>query len=149
MIWSELKENVYFEDGSLRDIYIKDVSEQDWAKFVDYLGENNHIEWFNHLKCVSESKPNFQTILEQFQFGVEAVPPIKIFISTLQINAHIFSEDEIECTIDPKEFQSIEDHDILVSFLKKISSEINKTIIVAPENMPEFVLFEINSKKSE
>jgi hypothetical protein len=47
MNWKRLKEEVYFEDGSLRDIYIFDTSIEDWKKWVDLVNREYRVSFYN------------------------------------------------------------------------------------------------------
>ena len=38
--WRELKNKIYYLDGSLRDIYIHGTTRDDWQKWVDFVNEN-------------------------------------------------------------------------------------------------------------
>ena len=48
MEWQYLKNKLYFVDGSLRDIYVKDVSREDWEKWINFVNENYEVE-FNYF----------------------------------------------------------------------------------------------------
>lgn len=43
--WHELKENIYFEDGSFRDIYVFDINLEEWKKWVNFVNQNYEIEF--------------------------------------------------------------------------------------------------------
>jgi hypothetical protein len=43
MEWKELKEKVYYLDGSLRDIYIHNTTKEDWKIWADFVNEHYRI----------------------------------------------------------------------------------------------------------
>jgi hypothetical protein len=45
--WEKIKENIYFLDGSLRDIYKNETTENDWKKWIDYVNKNYKILKFS------------------------------------------------------------------------------------------------------
>ncbi len=65
----------------------------------------------------------------------------------MQINAHFFSESEIENNIDPREFNSIEDHNKLIKYMTELSVILDKEIILTPENEHETTLLKVLKDK--
>jgi len=47
MNWKELKDEIYYWDGSYRDIYVLCTSLTDWEKWITYVNANYKINWFN------------------------------------------------------------------------------------------------------
>ena len=50
----------------------------------------------------------------------------------------------MENDIDPREFNSIEDHDKLIKYMIDISILLDKIVILTPENERETVLLKVN-----
>jgi hypothetical protein len=144
MEWDYLKENLYHWDGSWRDIYIKDTSKDDWEKWISFVNEYYRIEWYNPITDILETKIDFKVIKDIFEGNSEYVTTANVFIEDIQINAHFFTANEIENDIDPREFNSKDDHFKLMNYLKAISKLLRKQVILTPENSNEIILLTVN-----
>lgn len=146
MNWFRLKENVYYTDGTLRDICVKLTTREDWKIWVDYINENYRVIWYNSKTEKEENQIDFQIVEDYWNGNEDSLSTAKIFIDKIQINAHFFDDSEIENDIDPKEFIAIEDHEKLIKFMSEVSILLEKEIILTPENEHEIVLFKVNNK---
>lgn len=146
MNWKILKETIYYWDGSWRDIYVFDVVEEDWIKWIDYINSIYRITWYNGKTDKTETKVDF-TVIKAYWAGNEAfISTANVFLDQIQINTHFFEETEFESDIDPREFNSIEDHYRLIGYLKELSQLIEKPVYVTPENAPEKKLITVDKK---
>ena len=124
--WEEIKKTLYFVDGSLRDIYINNISVNQWKKWITYINKNYRLNWNN------EDKINFRIIKKNWSENI--VPETaKIFIGNIQINCHFFCDFEND--IDPKEIQNINDHNCIINYMKNISVELDTVIYLSGENI--------------
>ena len=69
MNWTELKEKIYYWDGSWRDLYILQTNLADNLKWTNYVNENYRIDWFNGLTQTNEKKIDFEVIKEFWNGG--------------------------------------------------------------------------------
>ncbi len=146
MNWTALKETIYYWDGSWRDIYIFDVAEEDWIKWIDYINSTYRISWYNGKTDKDEAKVDFNVIKEYWASNGDLISTANVFLGQIQINTHFFSETELESDIDPREFNSIEDHNRLIDYLKDLSHLIEKPVYVTPENTPEIKLITVDKE---
>ena len=58
-VWHELKEKIYFEDGSLRDIYAFDINLRDWEKWVAFVNQNFQVEFLDKETDTNEIRDRF------------------------------------------------------------------------------------------
>ena len=144
MDWSELKKEIYYLDGSWRDIYVLQTNRRDWEKWVDYVNENYRVDWFNCKTEKEEQNVDFSVIEEYWNGAVDLRSSANVFVDKIQINAHFFTESEIENDIDPREFNSIDDHHKLINYLANLSKLLNKQVILTPEDTPETILMKID-----
>jgi len=149
MNWKELKDKIYYWDGSWRDIYVLRTSLSDWKKWIDYVNANYKIDWFNGKIGTNQEQVDFDVIKEYWGGNSDLCSTAKVFIDNIQINTHFFAEFEIENDIDPREFNSMEDHDRLTKYMSDISTLLNMEVILTPENEHETVLFEIDKASIE
>jgi hypothetical protein len=143
MNWTDLKDKIYYWDGSWLDIYVLQTNRVDWKIWVDYVNKNYRIDWFNGKADKDENQIDFSVIEEFWGGDQDLCSSAKVFIDKIQINAHFFDESEIENDIDPREFNSIDDHNKLIKYMSEISILLDKEIILTPENEHETVLLKV------
>lgn len=143
MNWRELKDKIYYWDGSWRDIYVLQTNRVDWKIWVDYVNKNYRIDWFKSKADKDENQIDF-SVIEEFWSGDEDLcSTARVLIDKIQINAHFFDDNEMENDIDPREFNSIDDHNKLIKYMSDISILLDKEIILTPENEHETVLLKV------
>lgn len=108
MNWTDLKNKIYYWDGSWRDIYVLQTNRGDWKKWSEYVNKNYRIDWFNSKSYKDENLIDFNVIEEFWSGNRDLCSTAKIFIGKIQINAHFFDEAEMENDIDPREFNLIQ-----------------------------------------
>jgi len=143
MNWIELKDKVYHWDGSWRDIYVLNTNRSDWERWVNYVNKNYRVDWYNGKVEKDETKIDFNVITEFWGGNDDLSSTARVFLDKIQINAHFFDDNELENDIDPREFNSIEDHNMLIKFMSDLSRILDKEIVLTPESEHETVLFKV------
>ncbi len=137
MDWKYLKDNVYFSDGSLRDIYVLNSSRADWIKWIDFVNDNYKID-FNYFNDKGEPTHNNKILYEPIFNTWDGISNIivdsTVHIDDVLIKCYFFSEEEIENDIEPSEVKSLENHNRIMDYLKSISKILNKEVILTIEN---------------
>ncbi len=149
MNWDDIKNKIYNWDGSWRDIYVHETNHQDWEKWIDFVNSNYQIEWNIFENESSRDKIDFQIIKDYWSGKGENCSTANVFIDKIQINAHFFDDSEIENDIDPREFNSIEDHNNLIDYMTSLSKTLSKYVYLTPENCPEIRLIKVNGDSVE
>jgi len=149
MNWDEIKNKIYYWDGSWRDIYVHETNHQDWEKWTDFVNSNYKIEWNIFETESNRNKIDFQIIKDYWSGTGDNCSTAKVFIDKIQINAHFFDDSEIENDIDPREFNSIDDHQKLIDFMTSLSKTLDKSVYLTPENCPEIRLIKVNGDSVE
>lgn len=149
MNWNHLKNKIYAWDGGWLDIYIHHTTSSDWEKWIRHVNQHYEIDWYNGRAEKDESKIDFTVIQEYWAGNSELISTARIFIGPIQLNAHFFEEGTIENDIDPREFKSIDDHHMLIRYLKGISKVLEKEVTVTPENCPEIILMRVKGEVIE
>ena len=141
--WHELKEQIYFEDGSFRDIYVFDINLEEWENWVNFVNQNYEVEFVYGETEQRTFSIDFSAVKKYWStkdaFGNFAT----VKIGEININCHFFMPSEFENDISPKEFKSLDDHKLLTDYLKELSTIFNKKVLLTWENSPEFVLLEV------
>ena len=139
MIWEKIKTDIYYSDGSLRDIYVLDSTIEDWKKWIDFINENYQVkfEYFdNQGNKKIESKINFDEVSKYWN-NYENPISAEFLVGEVLLKCYFFSIDEIENDFFPEEVKTIEQHNLIIEYLKSISKILNKEVILTPENYSE------------
>lgn len=147
MTWSELKERVYFVDGSLRDIYVLDINHDDLEKWSQYVNTNHVVEFYDSRVGLTVDNVSFHAVLQTWTEKERESVMTTIRIGAITINCFFFDQNEIENDIDPKEFNSIQEHDSLVAYMKDVSKLLNKEVILTHENAKEAILIKVKGEE--
>ncbi|MBT1689480.1 hypothetical protein [Dawidia soli] len=141
MHWQELKDEIYFEDGSLRDIYVLDITRADWQKWIDLVNRKYTVEFYDARTGITNDKIDFKLVKEYWDSnGEREVIQACIKIGSTNIMCYFFDSSEIENDLNPKEFRSKTDHDSLVDYLDDIAAALNKEVYVTNENTNDSIL---------
>lgn len=136
--WKNIKW-IFEPDGALRDIYVQDVSLNEWRKVIDLINEKYQVA----------NQINKDYVVEYLtdETGEIESKSASIFLGKIQLNCHFVLEDQIEFDLDPKEVNSIEDFELIEGFMIEISKLINSQITLADENNPKLPLIKIDANK--
>ena len=122
-----------------------ETDKSDWRKWIDYVNQNYTIQWYNGKTANEESQINYDVINEYWNGNGDLCVIAKIFIDKIQINCHFFSDLEIENDIDPREFNSIDDHNKLMKYIEDLASILNKDVILTPENEQDIIVMLVSN----
>ncbi|RYE37344.1 MAG: hypothetical protein EOP48_28900 [Sphingobacteriales bacterium] len=143
MNWKELRDKIYYQDGSLRDIYIKDTTQEDWRKWVDYVTANYPVAFTTHDGDVTSDKIDFSKVVDLWNGSLDSSISATIHVGGILVKAYFFSDEEIENDITPKEVNTLDDHNGLVEYLMGLSKALKKNVVLTPENEPETTLISV------
>lgn len=147
MNWQELKEQIYFEDGSFRDICAFNLTLDDWKKWCEFVNYNYEIEFIDKETDRKQSSIIFSEVEDFWQGKTETVKLATIKLGEINVNCHFFAVDEFENDITPSEIKSLEEHKILVDYLKNLSKLFSRQIFLTCENAPDLVLVEVSNSE--
>ena len=139
MIWEKIKTDIYYSDGSLRDIYVLDSTIEDWKKWIGFINENYQVKFKyfdNQGNKKIESKINFDEVSKYWN-NYENSISAEFLVGEVLLKCYFFSIDEIENDFFPEEVKTIEQHNLIIEYLKSISKILNKEVILTPENYSE------------
>jgi hypothetical protein len=147
MDWNKLKETIYFEDGSLRDIYVQETTIQDWHKWIEHVNSHYTVAFYNGRAQRNEEYIDFEVIKDFWAGKHDLLSTVTISISNIKIKAHFFVVSEIENDIQPREIQSLDDHTALLNDLNDISNALNKPVILTEKNAMNHILLAVHPMK--
>jgi hypothetical protein len=134
MNWEILRKKIYYIDGSLRDIYVKDTNMQDWEKWIDLVNTKYEVKFNNVLSGEIESQINKSIVFDYWNGKTDLLNNVTIYLGDILVKCYFFGGNEIENDITPTEINSIEDHNRLVDYLKDVSACLGKEVMLTPEN---------------
>lgn len=145
MNWQDIKNNVYFLDGSYRDIYILNTTKEDWKVWADFVNSNYKTSFFIHETQIREEKIDMNKVLDYWNGKFNNCSTASVFLGNIIVNAHFFDDEQIENDITPTEINSIEDHNRLIRYMTELSNVLQKNVFLTPENEPEIVLISVKN----
>lgn len=129
-------------DGSLRDMYVFNMSIDDWSKFLSVASLRSLTYSFDGE---AQSLPSVERIFAE-RGGSHL---LAIQVGSIAVNCHFFVVSELELDIDPREVCGALQHAQLLEFAEAIASALQKPIFVTPENTPESPLLSFDPSASE
>ena len=143
MEWNDLKANIYFKDGSLRDIYVLITNMDDWEKWTEVVNQNYVVEFYDRRTGSKISSIDFNKVIECWQGinedGVYAI----INLDGILLNCYFTDKSEIENDFSPNEIKTITDHNSLMKYLTGISKTLNKPVLITSEMRKSEVLVNV------
>jgi hypothetical protein len=133
VLWEDVRQG-FEPDGSLLDAYVFDTTVADWQAFVDLVRSRGW--WFAYsedgqarrlperVEVVLARRTEMAVLLQ-----IRPVPEVLI-------NAHFFTEEEIEVDFDPRELQGQEQLNVVCAFLRAVGRRLGKPMVLTPENGP-------------
>ena len=131
-------------DGSLRDIYAFDADEALWDRFLTKILTSGYRREFWHGQLPHGLPANFSRIKQ-----LQKTDPttLKLFVgSSIQVNCHFFTLDEIELDIAPHEVQTAPEQASLVEFMSWLSRTLKRVVYLTHEGAPNDVILEIDCR---
>lgn len=146
--WNDIKW-IFEKDGALRDIYVQEVSANDWGKIIDLINKNYEVYFGETGESKNNQKIDKKYIIEYLtdQNGEKVSKSASIVVDQIRLNCHFFLKDQIEFDIDPKEINSIEDFELIENFMLEISKTTYNQVTLTDENRPDFPLIKIDVNK--
>ena len=149
MDWQKLKDNIYYSDGSLRDIYVQNTTKDDWQTWADFVNTNYKTSFHIYETEVKEGTVDLSKVFDYWNGVHDTCPMATVYVGDILVNSYFFGDTEIENDITPKEINSIEDHNKLLEYLIGLSKALNKKVILTPETTPETILISVDKDNVE
>jgi len=144
--WNNI-EWIFEKDGALRDIYVQNSTISDWEEVINLLNSEHKILYGNSEKNFT-NQIDLDYVKKMFtdKTGELEIKFVKINLNGISVLCHFFLEEQIEFDINPTEIKTELEFIEIMSFMKSISSKLEKQITLCGENQPEFPLIKIDIK---
>jgi hypothetical protein len=136
--WPEFKEAAFYQDGSLRDIYVHDTQIDDWNRAAQFIAQKYQLQFlgeWHQLKFPDDLDRLFPTgdLIDRPVLGID--------ISGVTLTCHFFDTEKIELDLLPSEVSDPERLDAVFDFLRGLASAVGKRADLTEENVPDAVIF--------
>ena len=131
--WAQVEQD--FElDGSLRDIYVRSATIKDWRAVYNLLKRNTTLGF-----CLDGDVAALpEDVTEVFAMRPLRSPMLRVDLGCVTVVIHFFTDEEIECDIDPRDVKSQVELDAVLEFLKEIGDCVAKPVLLTLENCREY-----------
>ena len=143
--WDDIQ-FIFKPDGTLRDIYVQEVSIGDWEKLIDFLNENYNLKYGIQSTTIIDKEYTIGCLKDKS--GEMVRKSVSIDLGGINANCHFFLPDQIEFDIDPKEINSGDDFEKVEKFMTSISETIKNQVTLTGENEIEIPLIKIDVTKN-
>ncbi|MFD2248411.1 hypothetical protein [Pontibacter ruber] len=143
--WKSIKEELYYEDGSLRDIYVFDTNKEDWKSWSSLVNEQYEVEFYNGRIRKTEEIIDIKEVYKFWKNPDEFTDSnhATIKLGNVIVKCYFFIESEIENDIDPKEVKTERDHLAVIEYLQAVATKLHKNVVMTPEMTEEHILLKI------
>ena len=131
----------------MRDIYITPATLDDWRASYPLLRDQPGAEY----SVDGAVQPLPDSVEQAFAVRPSASPMLRFRVGCALVVFHFFSEDEVECDLDPNEITSQADLDALLAFVRQFGDATRKLVLITPENNRErpFITYDPGRKYFE
>lgn len=122
--------NIFFDDGSLRDIYITETSLEDWKIIWELMKSFN-------LTISIDGDPNEKIpkdVTDIFQVRKEKAVHSRFSYKGVDIVCYFFSINEVEFDVSPREVYTMMEANSVFEFMEILSRLISKDVSLSIEN---------------
>jgi hypothetical protein len=135
-MWIDRRDS-WERDGSLRDIYVFETSEADWARFLRFARETYRTEFLVDL----QPRPMPDTPHEIFALRERDPVLLRVFLNHIQLNCHFFWMGDLELDLDPREIDDADDERRVTTFVDGLGQALQRPVVMTFENAPELVAY--------
>jgi hypothetical protein len=131
---SEMIAEVFFRDGSLRDIYVLDCGLSDWVLAAKLL-ESDYALRFEGAWTGSRFPPSVASLFPSCAHSELTL--LTVGAGELNLCCHFFSTEEIEFDLSPRDVTDNGKVEDILKFMRRLALATGKKVILTPENMRE------------
>jgi hypothetical protein len=128
----EVLRDVFFCDGSLRDLYVKNVSFADWLTLLKVA--KTYPVSIHPADLDLFGRPTEDSLF------TDLTKLLAIDAGGVTICCHFFTPEEIELDIDPREVKGNEQVAAVFSFMHRLADALVKPVLLTPENAEDHPL---------
>jgi len=141
MDWLTVKRDVYFEDGSLRDIVADGMSLEKWELLCSFLEENDSVR----VRCDgSELDDDFNySLVDKMLSDNEHSYVASFNVCNVILHTYFWDSQQLEFDLSPNDVDSFEKHTAILSFMKQLATILQVKIKMTGESWHDMSLMEV------
>ena len=132
----------FHQDGSLRDIYVWNVTVDHWETFLDFVQSRG----FGLIYSRDGETDQLPSSAANIFADRSCTHNLTIDLGGVGVCCHFFLADEIELDIDPRQVTSPAAIDRVLDFMGQLGAHLARDVVLTEENSPEFVWFRYSSR---
>ena len=134
--WSQAEED-FVPDGSVRDIYVRHVSADDWESAYRWLvGKYPHA--FTRDGIQIDPPPSVESI---WQHRAVASNRLTLDVGGIDVNCHFFQSDDLELDLRPEEVATEERFTSLSGLMEGLGRLVGKSVVLTYQNGRDDAVF--------
>jgi len=146
MKFETIKNDVLYEDGSLRDVLIRNTTRDSYEELCNLLLRQG----IRHEILMDGKTINIFEAIAEFDKGTDRLFPfIRFYIGEICLVCHFFEEGEIEIDFRPNDIKTVSDWESILDVLHILSSHFQQAIAIYAENVHDRKLYEIKTQSGK
>lgn len=137
--WSDVAHEFAW-DGAWRDIIALGASPRHVQATLDLLRSGSFEPLFEVDGDVIAIPERVEDV---FTKHAEQARSLSVRISGMLLNNHLFTDQEVEFDIDPREVRGQAELDTLLGFMQQLARATGLTVVMTPEGFPERPFIEV------
>lgn len=111
------QERIFYCDGSLRDIYVRNTTFEDWRKLLLWVRAGKYKITYKIGETEASLPSDFDEVEKRMsEFG----QLLSIYVEGAILNCHFFWMEEIEFDLLPNEVDTEEKAEAILEFMKRL-----------------------------
>ena len=132
-------------DGTFREVYVLDTGLEDWDRVLAYLVKSyTTVEFCGDGRTPSDL-PRAESI---FALRQQTAPLLRVTLNGVVFQCYFYTTDEIEFDFVPNEIDTPQRLQALLEFVEGLGRSTGKTVVVTPENQPEWAFLRYDPHRS-
>jgi len=91
MNWQTIKDKIYYGDGTLRDIYVLNISKEDWAKWIQFVNQNCRVEYYNVQTKKIEDAIDRNLVFDFWDGKTDLLNNVTIQLDTIPVKCYFLT----------------------------------------------------------
>ena len=141
MPWERAR-SAFRADGSLRDIYVHDVTVSQWQAVIVAL----RAKYPSSFSVAGSEAPFPPSVAALFERGAPSAAMLSLDIGGIDMACHFFAADEIEFDLMPDDVSDSVRFIALIEFMRVVAQSSGRTAELTEENQRGRVLLRATSR---
>ncbi len=142
----DILKDIFYQDGSLRDLYVCETTADDWQQLISFLRGGIYQVAYEIDGVRMPLPPDYGEIEKKIGAVTQL---LSINVDGVCLNCHFFWTSGIEFDLLPTEIDTEEKAEAVFRFMAEVGQLLRKDVILTPENMQENPIVRYDSTSNE